>query len=134
MKLVATSTGRNTVEEIENGTELVVQFVSIRSGEQQYMLEYIFQRGEEYARLTHLKYGHQEKTVVFVVFLDAHEFDELLASARAIASTNNPIDREAKIARFVEYIRLRYKEPEQGEQGRKEEEDEDEDPYAPYEW
>jgi guanylate kinase len=112
MKVIETSTGNNRIEELENEKELIIQHTSIEPRTGDYLtLEYLFQRGEEFAKLTHLKYDFQEKTVLWAQYLQAKEYDELLAQAKQIAATTNAIDREAKISLFVSYIFEKYYKP-----------------------
>jgi len=114
MKIVVTNTGRNTIEDLENNKELIVQRYAIEPHTSDYvMYEFRFERGEEFAKLTCTMYVDvtQEKTVLWAEYFDAKEYDELIEQAKQIASTKNPIDREAKISRFYSYIYEKYHKP-----------------------
>ncbi len=112
MKIIETTTGGNTVEEIENDKELIVRHVHVEPRSGDYMsFEYKFERGKEFAKLTHIKYERQEKTILWAIYLEAKEYDELISQVKQITQTNNPIDMEAKISRFVSYIFERYYKP-----------------------
>jgi len=111
MKIVETNTGRNIIEDIDNEKELLIQRILINPRtDYEEIYEFHFQRGEEYAKLTITRTEYGEK-ISWTQYMDAKEYDALIQQAKKIASTQNPIDKEAKISHFASYVFDKYYKP-----------------------
>jgi len=111
MKIVETNTGRNIIDDIDNEKELLIQRILINPRtDYEKIYEFHFQRGEAYAKLTITKTEYGEK-ISWTQFMDAEEYDALLEQAKQIATTQNPIDKEAKIYHFASSVFDKYYNP-----------------------